>query len=173
MSFQAYLDNIETKTGKTPDDFIALAKDKGFTADTKAKEIANWLKTDFGLGHGHAMALVHVIKKGPQIDNKHIGTSGAHRDESNILQLDGLTKRDKSSWQKTKGRSPVQKIVANLWFNGNAEEAVDFYLSVFPDGKILTKTYYPKTTDEGLADFQQGLAGKVLTVEFDLFGQLR
>lgn len=65
----------------------------------------------------------------------------------------------------------MQKIVANLWFNGNAEEAVDFYCSVFPDGKVLNKTYYPKDMDEGLADFQQGLAGKVLTVEFELPGQ--
>lgn len=64
-----------------------------------------------------------------------------------------------------------QKIVANLWFNGNAEEAVDYYLSVFPDSKVLSKTYYPNSMDEGLADFQQGLAGKVLTVEFELFGQ--
>lgn len=65
----------------------------------------------------------------------------------------------------------MQKIVANLWFNGNAEEAVDYYLSVFPDSKVLSKTYYPNSMDEGLADFQQGLAGKVLTVEFELFGQ--
>lgn len=64
-----------------------------------------------------------------------------------------------------------QKIVANLWFNGNAEEAVDYYLSVFPDSMVLSKTYYPNSMDEGLADFQQGLAGKVLTVEFELFGQ--
>lgn len=65
----------------------------------------------------------------------------------------------------------MQKIVTNLWFDGNAEEAVDFYLSVFPEGKVTNKTYYPKSMDEGLADFQQGLAGKVLTVEFELFGQ--
>lgn len=65
----------------------------------------------------------------------------------------------------------MQKIVANLWFNGNAEEAAEFYLSVFPDGKVLNRTYYPKSSQEGLADFQQDLAGKVLTVEFELFGQ--
>lgn len=65
----------------------------------------------------------------------------------------------------------TQKIVANLWFNKTAEEAVDFYLSVFPDGKILSKTRYPKSADEGLADFQQEFAGKVLTVEYELFGQ--
>jgi predicted 3-demethylubiquinone-9 3-methyltransferase (glyoxalase superfamily) len=34
-------------------------------------------------------------------------------------------------------------------FNGNASEAVDFYLAAFPDSKILTKSYYPKSTAEG------------------------
>lgn len=90
MSFQAYLDNIEAKTGKTPNDFIALAKEKGFDDPaTKAGDIVSWLKQDFGLGHGHAMAIVHVIKHGAQISDKHVGSSGAHRDESNTLKLDG------------------------------------------------------------------------------------
>ena len=39
MSFQAYLDNIELKTGKTPNEFVELAKNKGFNKDTKAGEI--------------------------------------------------------------------------------------------------------------------------------------
>lgn len=65
----------------------------------------------------------------------------------------------------------MQKIVANLWFNGNAEAAVNYYLSVFKDAKLLSKTYYPDTIDEGLADFQRGLAGEVLTVEFELLDQ--
>ncbi|HKX24068.1 MAG TPA: DUF4287 domain-containing protein [Candidatus Saccharimonadales bacterium] len=89
MSFQAYLDNIEAKTGKTPNDFIELAKGKGFGADTKAGEIVAWLKEDFGLGHGHAMAIVHVIKNGAKISDKHVGSNGAHRDESDTLKLDG------------------------------------------------------------------------------------
>lgn len=89
MSFQAYLDNIEEKTGKTPNDFIAMAREKGFTADTKSGEIVTWLKEDFGLGHGHAMAMTHVIKKGAKISEKHVGTSGVHRDDSNTLRLDG------------------------------------------------------------------------------------
>lgn len=94
MSFQAYLDNIEEKTGKTPKEFIALAEEKGFTdPQTKAGIIVDWLKTDFGLGRGHAMALVHVIKKGAQISEKHVGSSGAHRDESNMLNLDGKSKK--------------------------------------------------------------------------------
>lgn len=63
-----------------------------------------------------------------------------------------------------------QRIVPNLWFNGNALEAVEYYVTVFPDGKILSTEYYPQTTEEGLADFQLELAGKVLTVEFEILG---
>ncbi len=89
MSFQAYLDNIQLKTGKTPNDFIALAKGKGFDENTKSGEIVAWLKQDFGLGHGHAMALVHVIKSGAKISEKHVGSSGVHSDPSDTLILDG------------------------------------------------------------------------------------
>jgi predicted 3-demethylubiquinone-9 3-methyltransferase (glyoxalase superfamily) len=64
----------------------------------------------------------------------------------------------------------MQKIVPNLWFNGNAKEAAEYYVSVFPDGKIISTEYYPKSTEEGLADFQENLAGQVLTVEYELFG---
>ncbi len=58
-------------------------------------------------------------------------------------------------------------ITPNLWFDGNAKEAVDFYVSVFPNSKILSITNYPH---EGLADFQKEMAGKVLTIEFVLMG---
>lgn len=61
-----------------------------------------------------------------------------------------------------------QKIVPCLWYKGNAEEAVDFYLSVFPDSKKLGESRYPT---EGLADFQKEFAGKPLTIDFELFGQ--
>ncbi|QQR40312.1 DUF4287 domain-containing protein [Devosia rhizoryzae] len=91
MSFQAYLDAIETKTGKTPRELVDLAKAKGFDdPNVKAGVILEWLKVDFGLGRGYGMALVHVIKKGPEIDRKHVGTTGVHRDESEMLWLDGL-----------------------------------------------------------------------------------
>jgi len=93
MSFQAYLDNIEEKTGKTPNELLALAKEKGFTDQTKAGEIVNWLKEDFGLGRGHAMAIVYIIKNGPKISTKHVGSSGAHHDESDTLKLDGKNKK--------------------------------------------------------------------------------
>jgi len=63
MSFQAYLDNIEAKTGKSPEDFKKLAEKKGLLKpETKAGEIVAWLKKDFDLGHGHAMAIYTVFK---------------------------------------------------------------------------------------------------------------
>lgn len=62
----------------------------------------------------------------------------------------------------------AQKITPNLWFDGNAEEAVKFYIDTFGDGEIMATEYYPQTVEEGLADFQQGLAGKVLTIQFRL-----
>lgn len=64
----------------------------------------------------------------------------------------------------------AQQIVPNLWFNGNAQEAAEFYCSVFADGAIIKTEYYPNSTEEGLADFQLNLAGKVLTVEFEVLG---
>lgn len=72
MTFQAYLDNIQTKTGKSPDDFKKLAAKKGFTESgtlrkgIKAGEIIAWLKADFDLGHGHAMAIVALLKGPPK-----------------------------------------------------------------------------------------------------------
>lgn len=68
MSFQAYIDNIQTKTGKTPDDFKRLAEEKGFLQNgelvksVKATEITNWLKESYDLGHGHAMAIYATFK---------------------------------------------------------------------------------------------------------------
>ena len=68
MSFQAYIDNIKTKTGKTPSDFKKLAIQKGFFEKgnlkpaVKAGEIVKWLKEDFDLGHGHAMAIYATFK---------------------------------------------------------------------------------------------------------------
>lgn len=63
-----------------------------------------------------------------------------------------------------------QKITPNLWFDGNAKEAVEYYVSVFPHGKVLSTQYYPKSTEEGLADFQKDMAGKELVIQFELGG---
>lgn len=90
MSFQAYLDAIEDKTGLTPHQLVEIADTKGFKdPSVKAGAILEWLKADYDLGRGHGMALVHVIKKGPRIDSKHVGSDGTHRDESYTLWLDG------------------------------------------------------------------------------------
>lgn len=89
MSFQAYLDAVETKTGLTPRQLVDLAREKGFDAHTKATPILEWLKADYDLGRGHGMALVHVITKGPQISSKHVGTGGTHADAVDTLWLDG------------------------------------------------------------------------------------
>lgn len=89
MSFQAYLDKVETQTGLTPRQFIELAREQGFDESTKSTVVLNWLKEDYSLGHGHAQAMVHVILKGPKISDKHVGTGGAHGDASDTLWLDG------------------------------------------------------------------------------------
>ncbi len=66
MSFQAYIDNTQAKTGKSADDFRAMAAAKGFAdaegLTVKAGEIVAWLKAEFELGHGHAMAIVALLK---------------------------------------------------------------------------------------------------------------
>lgn len=94
MSFQAYLDAIEDKTGKTPRALLNEAQQRGYdAAAVKAGVIVDWLKTEYGLGRGHAMALVHVIKKGPEISAKHVGSTGSHRDATDTLWLDGKATR--------------------------------------------------------------------------------
>ncbi len=68
MSFQAYLDNIQTKTGKSPQELKNLATEKGFLENgtlksgVKAGQIIAWLKEDFDLGHGHSMAIFAYFK---------------------------------------------------------------------------------------------------------------
>ena len=68
MSFQGYLETIKSKTGKSPDDLRAYAAEKGWTeggtlrADVKAGSIVTDLKQHLGSGHGHAMAVVALLK---------------------------------------------------------------------------------------------------------------
>lgn len=86
MSFQAYLDNIKAKTGKTPEDFRARAKKKGLV---KSGEIVTWLKAEFGLGHGHANAIAYLL---------------AHPDDGKASPDDKLAAHfagDKAKWRKT------------------------------------------------------------------------
>ncbi|MEP6650791.1 MAG: DUF4287 domain-containing protein [Lapillicoccus sp.] len=108
MSFQAYLDAVEKQTGKTPQQIVDEATTAGIGPDTKAGwghhpragEVVTWLKTTYGIGHGHAQAISLPRKRGdpkpsarPGIGDKHVGTTGTHRDESNMLRLDGIANR--------------------------------------------------------------------------------
>lgn len=93
MSFQAYIDAVEKKTGKIPAVLLEEAGSRGYGPDTKAAEIVDWLKEEYDVGRGHAMAFVHVVKNGATISDKHVGSTGSHRDESTELRLDGIANR--------------------------------------------------------------------------------
>ena len=60
-----------------------------------------------------------------------------------------------------------QKITPNVWFDGTAKEAVEFYTSVFTNSAVISTAYYPR---EGLPDFQRGFEGKELSIDFELNG---
>lgn len=94
MSFQAYVDNIKAKTGKTPDDFIKLAAKNRLT---KHGEIVSWLKSNFALGHGHATAMAGVVLKA--------GSPKISKDE----KLTALFPGKKAGW-----RQPCDKLVAQI-----------------------------------------------------------
>ena len=93
MSYQAYLDAIEKKTGKTPAELLEEAAARGFTAQSKAGDFTTWLKDDYDVGRGHAMALFGVLKNGSTISDKHVGSGTAHSDASTELRLDGIDRR--------------------------------------------------------------------------------
>jgi hypothetical protein len=93
MSYQAYLDAIEKKTGKTPEELLAEAAARGFTPQCKASDFAVWLKDDHDVGRGHAMALFGVLKNGARISDKHVGSGTTHSDASTELRLDGIGRR--------------------------------------------------------------------------------
>ncbi len=63
MSFQAYIDNIQQKTGKTPEQLKTAAEKAGiYSPDMKAGDLVKFLKDEFDLGHGHSMAIWAVFK---------------------------------------------------------------------------------------------------------------
>lgn len=69
VNIPVYAENIKRKTGKTPADFKKIAISKGFFENgdlkptVKAGEVIAWLKKDFDLGHGHALAIYHIFKE--------------------------------------------------------------------------------------------------------------
>lgn len=62
----------------------------------------------------------------------------------------------------------MSKITPFLWFDNNAKEAMDYYVSVFKNSKIISINMYP---DESLDEHFEGMNGKVITGIFELDGQ--
>jgi hypothetical protein len=127
MSFQGYLDTIKAKTGKTPQDFIALAEQKGFLKPgTKAGEIVAWLKEDFGLGHGHAMAIVTILKG--------VNAPKTTADE----RIDKFFSGNKSKW-----REPYDQLLEKLkGFGDDVDIATtDTYISLLKGKKKFGVIY--------------------------------
>ena len=85
-SFQVHLDSIETKTAKTPNQLLALAAERGYNPTTKARSSSTGCATTSRLGRGHAMAFCHLLQNGATISDRHVGTTGSHRDESTQLR---------------------------------------------------------------------------------------
>jgi hypothetical protein len=59
MTYKAYIDNILAKTGKGPEWYLAQARERGLSSHA---ELLKWLKSDCGLGHGHANAIILYIR---------------------------------------------------------------------------------------------------------------
>ena len=127
MSFQSYLDTIKEKTGKTPQDFIALAEQKGFLKPgTKAGEIVAWLKEDFDLGRGHAMAIVAILNG--------VNTPRVPVDE----RIDKFFTGNKASW-----RNPYDELLEKLkGFGDHVDIATtDSYISLLKGKKKFGVIY--------------------------------
>lgn len=122
MSFQAYLDTIQKKTGKGPDDFRALAEKRGYLrADMQCSEIVEWLKSEFKLGHGHAMAIYGVLRAAVE----------AHTTEDERL-LEHFKGR-RAIWSST-----YKNILSKAEVFGKDEPSIkvgDSYLSLLRGGK--------------------------------------
>jgi hypothetical protein len=80
-------------TGRTPQQLLDEAVSRGCGPSTKAAVVVDWLRDEYGVGRGHAMALFGVLTNGPTVPEKHVGSTGSHRDESPTLRLDGVAAR--------------------------------------------------------------------------------
>ena len=115
MSFQAYIDNVKAKTGKSPDDFARLAADKGLG---KHGEIVKWLKGEFALGHGHATAIAGVVLR-----------QGAPR-RTGEDKMAALFAGPKARW-----RAPAEALIAEVRGWGGQAQPGGTYINLLRDGK--------------------------------------
>ncbi len=117
MTYQAYLDTIKAKTGKTPADFRKLAAKKGLT---KYPELTAWLKSDFELGHGHANVIAHEIM---------------NADAPKVTQDEAIGKL--FSGKKEKWQKPYDALAAKLSKFGTdvSVGTTSTYISLLRNGK--------------------------------------
>jgi hypothetical protein len=121
MTFQAYLDTIKEKTGKTPEDFKVLAEKKGLLTDeVKAGPIVAWLQEDYGLGRGHAMAIVQTLRDATL---------------PKVTAQDRLAER--FAGEKARWREPFEALVTKMKAFGPqvAISPTDSYISLLRKGR--------------------------------------
>jgi len=77
MSFKAYMENVEAKSGKSRDELYRIASEKGFIVEGKTvvahKKLLEWLKSNIGLGHVYAnfvIAYLRLRTREPKISEK-------------------------------------------------------------------------------------------------------
>ena len=77
MTFKAYMNNIQAKSGKASQEFWELANKSGFVKNGKIvvthSELLTWLKSDIGLGHVHANMVILYLRlrtKDPHVSVK-------------------------------------------------------------------------------------------------------
>jgi hypothetical protein len=137
MTLKAYLDNIQAKTGKTPQDFKAEADKQGLLKEgVKTGQIVAWLKEDYGLGQGHAMAIVLTLQNATQPRLTNAG------------KIDRLFKGNKARW-----REPYEALVARIGKFGPdvSTKPTNTYISILRKGrKLAVIQVSPERLDIGI-----------------------
>jgi hypothetical protein len=152
MTLKAYLDNIQAQTGKTPQDFRVLAEEKGLLKEgVKTGQIVSWLKEDYGLGQGHAMAIVLTLRNATQPR-----LSGAEK-------IAKLFKGEKARW-----REPYEALLARIGKFGPDVTAspTNSYISILRNGEKLAVVQ----VTSGRLDIGIKLKGEEPTGRFEAAG---
>lgn len=69
MSFEAYMRNIETQTGVSPEQMVRLAVEKGLTGPgKKSRPAIDWLMTEYKLSNAYAMAVIRLMRNKGLLD---------------------------------------------------------------------------------------------------------
>ena len=124
MSFQAYIDNIKTKTGKSPEDLKKLAQKKGILKEgCKAGDLVKWLKDDFELGHGYSMAIWAVFKMNGWVEEAVSKKQDDKKQKSKEIKGKAASDKKVTTKQKTgNSKHPT----------ANGKEMVNKYIGGFP-----------------------------------------